>query len=221
MRLYHPDKLSSIQRTLKEALHQNHIEKLRHLSHISSTLSFIKSYGALSPGGQGGPTIRDRTPRPPSASEPVDRSDNQTRNFISALKQKEYGNLDVVYQDIDLINIEGDLEISGYRLSDLSGLELCQNLTGLDLSNNNIYDIWMLSQLVLIEELNLSLNRISSIAALETMTHLRILDLSFNDIERIDSLYNLENLEVVNLIRNPIREEQLRPLRRRGVVVVL
>ncbi|NQT24638.1 leucine-rich repeat domain-containing protein [candidate division KSB1 bacterium] len=218
MILYHPDKLLSILKKIEDAYKDGPIETLKHFLHISSTLAFIEKTAAQPSEDQNIQSSNQRADCSPATPTRMDTNDG---SFISALKQKEYGNLDVVYHDGDLINMEGDLELSGYQIQNLSGLELCQNLIELDLSHNTIYDIWALSQLYLIEELNLSSNRIGSIDALESLSHLRILDLSFNDIEDIESLYDLEKLEVVNLIGNPIKEEQLPPLRRRGVVVII
>lgn len=216
MMCYHPDRLSSILKSINSAFNENQIRQLRNFMHISSTLEFIKANKAekTDPGsiwkGQ------SQSSRP----TPVKITDTDILNFMSALKQKEYGNLDVTYFDSDLMSMEGDLELSGYRLRDLSGLELCQNLTCLDLSSNYIDDLWALSQLILIEELNLSSNRIGSITALEPLVNLRILDLSLNEISKIQSLYHLKKLEYVNLVGNPIGEGQLHPLRRRGVIVI-
>lgn len=217
MMCYHPDRHASIMQSIRNAYDRNQTDLLRGHLHIASALHFIRARASESHGQRTPPT----PPKEPSAPRPMHPVDGKSRNFVSALKQKEYGNLNVVYHDVDLAGMEGDLELSGYGIADLTGLELCTNLTGLDVSGNCIHDIWALSALTLIEELDLSRNRIRTIQALESLPYLRIVDLSDNEIEDVRPLYDLEHLEFVNLISNPIHEEALRPLRRRGVVVVI
>lgn len=217
MMRYHPDKQASILKEIQTAYASDQSDRLRMFLHIASALEYVQAQSLKSrePGSQ------QKRGRTPSAPRPMYPTDGKQRNFVSALKQKEYGNLDVVYHDSDLTGMEGDLELSGYGIADLTGLELCTNLTGLDLSGNRIDDIWVLSALTLIEELDLSRNRIRTIQALESLPYLRIADLSFNEIGDVRPLYDLEHLEFVNLIGNPIHKEALRPLRRMGVVVMI
>ena len=140
-------------------------------------------------------------------------------DFKSALKHKEYGNLDVIYQDHDFVQIEGDLELSGYRIDDLSGIELCIHLITLDLSNNEIFDITNLRFLHLLEELDLSYNKVHNIDILSELHYLTHLDLAFNNAEDISSLLQLNRLEYVNVIGNNIPEFQINALKGRGVII--
>ena len=167
-------------------------------------------------------------PHPPDYSRSAEtvrdkakhRKSDATHDFISALKQKEYGNLDVIYSLHDLQNLEGDLELSGYRIIDLSGLEHCGYLTALNLSNNYIYDISQLSSLTLLEHIDLSFNRITRIDALSGMNSLRTADLSFNEIVDISALMNLERLEYINCAGNSVPEFQRYWFQKKGVIIV-
>lgn len=147
-------------------------------------------------------------------------SEANCRNFVEALKHKEYGNLDMVYTTHDLQNMEGDLELSGYGISDLSGLEYCEHLTALDLSGNDIVDISAMASLTLLEEIDLSSNAVSRLDALSGMQYLRILDVAFNRIEDLSPLLELEDLEYVNCIGNSIDPDQIREFREKGVLII-
>jgi len=215
MMRYHPDRLSSIHHEMIKAVKEGKLQALKNFQHLSKTLQFIEDRKESTTS-----QIHNQRSKSSKTSE-MDMSCQGAHTFLSALKQHEYGNLDVVYHDTDLMSLEGDLELSGYGIQDLSGLELCDNLSGLDLSRNRIIDIWALSRLNLIEELNLSCNQITSIHALENMSYLKELDLSYNEIESLEPLYPLQNLAFVNLIGNPIHATQIRPLQQRGVLVIL
>ncbi len=230
--LYHPDRLEFYRKEMARHHSNGEIKNLNQFSHIFQILEEIDKPGSI-------------PSESPSLSVCADQNESSwygdavdwdevvydeaheretfesgVYDFISALKKKEYGNLDVVYRKQDLANTEGDLELSGYNIQDLSGLEFCTNIVTLDLSNNCIFDISQLGYLHLLEELDLSFNQISQIDVLSELEYLKILDLSFNRINNIRPLFDLNRLEYVNLVGNPVQEKQIAILRKKGTVVI-
>jgi hypothetical protein len=92
------------------------------------------------------------------------------------------------------------------HISDLSGLECCINLEGLDLSYNDIVDLTPLTGLTKLWRLNLSYNQINDIQALAGLHNLEELYLGNNNIDNIDILVNFPKLESIDLSRNNISD---------------
>ena len=141
--------------------------------------------------------------------------------FIEAVNDLYLGNLEYELSLSDLQNLEGELDLSGFDLEDLTGAEYCTSITSLNLSANRIYRIHQLSALTQLEVLYLSGNRIDDITFIEGLIELRELDLSFNDIEDISVLLELPKLRYVNLVDNPVRDETvIEELQENGVIVI-
>lgn len=141
--------------------------------------------------------------------------------FIEAVNDLYLGNLEYELTLADLQNLEGELDLSGFELEDLTGVEFCVNITNLNLSGNRIYRIHQLAGLVKLEVLYLSENRIDDITFLEELSELRELDISFNDVEDISVLLELPNLQYVNLVENPVSDETvIEELQEKGVIVI-
>ncbi|MBN2105343.1 leucine-rich repeat protein [bacterium] len=225
---YHPDRHRVYLDQMQKYYLAGETNKLQRFASIFQTLKWIndreKRAGTATAFSSNFSRQARRSEADPEDAEIAslfwEESGPAVRDFISALRHKEYGNLDVVYTPNDLANSEGDLELSGYGISNLSGLECCQNLTGLDLSDNNIDDISALSSLILLQEINLSKNRITRLDALSDMNDLIILDVSFNQIEDLSPLINLNHLEFVNAIGDPVSQKQIDLFRKKGVIVV-
>lgn len=142
-------------------------------------------------------------------------------DFLSAVKAEHLGNLDIELGPADLHYLEGELVLSGYDLSDLDGLEQCVNITVLDLSDNNIDNIYEVQFLQHLQELFLAHNHIVDIDALRELHDLEILDLSLNEIENASALLELSSLRFVNLSGNPLADTGvIADLERRSVVVL-
>ncbi len=217
--MVHPDRQTYHTGRIRQLYSQdgsgNHDEYAR----ILKLDRFIKSYRA----DASGKTKSSGAANASNRSEDVIRRrphPDSLYDFLSALKQKEYGNLDVSYHQIDLENTEGDLELSGYGISDLSGLEYCIHIIQLDLSNNLIGDIHALSSLFFLESIDLSGNRITHLNDLTEMQYLRTLNIAFNEVEDILPLFDLERLEFLNCIGNPVPESRINELRKKGVIVI-
>lgn len=81
-----------------------------------------------------------------------------------------------------------------------------QNLTGLDLSKNQIEDISVLANLTNLTEPYLWGNKIQDISVLANLTNLTKLYLSYNQIQDISALANLTNLTELSLWDNQIQD---------------
>ena len=99
-----------------------------------------------------------------------------------------------------------DLDASEVGISNLTGLELATNLTGLNLEGNRISDISALAGLTNLTSLSLSNNRISDISALAGLTNLTSLSLSNNRISDISALAGLTNLTSLSLSNNMLSD---------------
>lgn len=140
-------------------------------------------------------------------------------DFLSALRRKVYGTLNIEFTQEHLADLE-EIEMADYEIEILDGLEMCQNLTYLDLSRNCITNIAELSNLFLLEEVILAENEISYIDALSCMNSLRILDLANNSINDITPILHLGKLEFVDLSDNPVPLQQIEELRRKKIAVI-
>ena len=230
--LYHPDRLEFYRKEIATHHGNGEIKNLNRFSHIFRILEQIDKPGPIPSESQSRSVYPDQNEHDMygdavdwneviyDAEHERETFENGEYDFISALKEKEYGNVDVVYRKQDLANTEGDLELSGYDIRDLSGLELCTSIVTLDLSNNHIFDITSIGYLHLLEELDLSFNQISQIQVLSELEYLKTLDLSFNHIQDIKALFDLNHLEYINLIGNEIPQNQRDVLRKKEVVVV-
>lgn len=141
--------------------------------------------------------------------------------FIEAVRNSMYGNLFADFLPKDLYYLDGMLDLSGEGIEDLSGMEYCTNITGLNLEGNRISHLYPIEDLVNLDTLYLSRNSIEYIDALAGLSGLKVLDLSFNEIENIEPLYSLPYLEFVNLAGNRgISEAQLKILKERCMVII-
>ncbi len=144
------------------------------------------------------------------------------RGFLDALRMEEQGLANDSIGPELLGSLSGSLDLSGYEIDSLRGLEFCTGLTALNLSSNEITDLEEIVGLVRLEELNVSENRIADIRPLGGLIHLREIDLSFNAVRDLTPLTDLPALEFVNLVGNPVASsDPVETLRERGVIVVL
>ena len=140
-------------------------------------------------------------------------------DFLNALRRKVYGTLNIEFTREDLEDLD-EIEMADYEIETLDGLELCPNLTYLDLSRNCITNIAELSNLFFLEEIILADNEVTYIDALCCINSLRILDLANNSINDISPILHLENLEFVDLTDNPVPLQQIEELRRKKIAVI-
>ncbi|MBN1533123.1 MAG: hypothetical protein JXA20_10710 [Spirochaetes bacterium] len=141
--------------------------------------------------------------------------------FIEAIHRYVFGNLDFTMNSHDIMNLEGELNLSDYEIGDLNGIEHCVNVVSINLSGNSIYRVSPIAALGKLESLFLAENNIDNIDPLAHCASLAELDLSYNDIEDVSALLRLKNLRYVNLIGNPLEDRSvIDELAKRGVLVL-
>lgn len=106
----------------------------------------------------------------------------------------------IVENVLDLSNSEIE------RISQIKGLEECQDLKVLNLADNSLTSLEGLSILKSLEMLQLRNNNIISIKGLENLKNLEFLDLSNNEISEITSLETLIELGALHLDGNHIKK---------------
>lgn len=150
-----------------------------------------------------------------------DLEDDEEYGFIEAVNDLYIGNMEYELSPLDLQNLDGELDLSGFDIDDLAGAEHCVNITTMNLSGNRIVKLHHLAGLVKLESLYLSENNIEDISCLSALTGLRELDLSFNLVEDISVLAGLPFLQYVNLVDNPVKNAQvIDVLSAKGVIVI-
>jgi hypothetical protein len=97
-----------------------------------------------------------------------------------------------------------ELEVEGFLVSDLSGLEALANLETLRLRNNAIVSIAPLAGLTNLRVLDLGENDIVSVASLSNLTQLRELYLDENMIASANAVAGLVQLRILNLAENEL-----------------
>jgi Leucine-rich repeat (LRR) protein len=98
------------------------------------------------------------------------------------------------------------LELYDNKITDISVLSTLTNLTELYLDNNKITDISVLSTLTNLTELKLNNNKITDISILSILTNLTELELNNNQITDINGLSTLTNLTKLYLHDNKITD---------------
>ncbi|SDN65268.1 Leucine Rich repeat-containing protein [Psychrobacillus sp. OK028] len=98
----------------------------------------------------------------------------------------------------DLANFE-TIDLTGYGLENLQGVEVLENTESLFLANNNLSDITSLKHLEKLKFLELSNNKITSIEALQDLTNLNNLILNGNPINDFTTISKLEHLTFLSL----------------------
>ena len=111
---------------------------------------------------------------------------------------------------------EKTLSFPSCGITSLSGLERMEKLEDLDLSGNeliNLFSFEITPSRFTLRKLNLSGNRIQSVTSLTGLTALEELNLSGNLIESVVPLAQLTGLKRLNLSGNPIPDESIAALR--------
>ncbi len=148
-----------------------------------------------------------------------EESDYAARSFLTVLKRRVYGNLNVDFPTYLMEDLE-EIEMADYELEFLDGIESCRYARAVDLSNNNLTDITELGTLRQIERLYLSNNHVGNIDALSNLIVLQVLDISYNDVDDLSPLFELSHLSYLNVMGNRIPSWQLEKLHLKGIAVV-
>jgi Leucine-rich repeat (LRR) protein len=143
-----------------------------------------------------------------------------SRSFLTALKRRVYGNMNVDFPMYLLEDLE-EIEMADYDIESLDGIEACRYARVVDLTNNNLTDITELGDLRQVERLYLANNHIGFIDPLSNLTVLQVLDISYNDVDDLTPLFDLSHLNYLNVMGNRIPPWQLETLQLKGVTVVM
>lgn len=236
MQIFHPDKHQAIINEIEAHYLNNSIEELTRLRNIylvdyASIVMETNPYPSRDESysfsredfGYGEFNVRDDEFEDLAEREefPGGEGGVHEYNFTRAVNDLFFGNLDRCLSLSDLNNLYGELDLSDFEINDLSGIEHCANLTGLNLSTNRIAGIGRLSGLRRLEFLYISDNEIEDIGALRDLIRLVELDISFNSISDISVLLELNNLKYVNLINNPVSDKTtIHKLLKKGIIVI-
>ncbi|MDF1576214.1 MAG: hypothetical protein P1P86_13580 [Bacteroidales bacterium] len=230
--LYHPDRLSQNLEQLEKARNSEDFEALYSMSHILTVQNLEPGHVILSS------VITDEDLAEEfgwddsadgysyfMAGEEFEGEEDEDsgmdpRSFVSVLKRRVYGNLNVDFPMYLLEDME-EIEMADYELEDLDGISACHYARAVDLSNNNLTDITELGELRQVERLYLSNNQIGLIDALYNLTVLQVLDISYNDVDDLSPLFELSHLTYLNVMGNRIPAWQLEKLQLQGVSIVV
>ncbi len=227
---YHPDRLTQSLKQLEKAYGDGDFEALYAMSHILTVQNLEPEHVTLSSviteedlaeefgwdaGTDGFSYFMDQDAYEEEESE----LDYTSRSFLSALKRRVYGNLNVDFPMYLLEDLE-EIEMADYELENLEGIEGCRYARVVDLSNNNLTDLSELSDLHQVERLYLANNHISWIDPISNMTVLQVLDISYNDVDDISPLFELSHLSYLNVMGNRVPDWQLEQLQVKGVTIV-
>lgn len=229
--LYHPDRLRQSLEQMEDAYKKGDFEALYGMSHILTvqnlepekvTVSSIITEEDLAEEfgwdeeADGYSYFMDKEQDP----EEEDELGTINRSFLTTLKRRVYGNLNVDFPIYLLEDLE-EIEMADYEIESLDGIEACRYTRVVDLTNNNLTDLTELGELRQLERLYLANNHIGMIDSLSNLTVLQVLDISYNDIDDLTSLFDLSHLSYLNVMGNRIPAWQLEKLQLKGVTVVV
>ena len=228
--LYHPDRLSQNLDSLEKAYKDGDFELLFTMSHILTVKNLEPEHVMLSSvlteedlaeefGWDDSADGFSYFTADETYEETGEDHGIGVRSFLSVLKRRVYGNLNVDFPVYLLEDLE-EIEMADYELEDLDGIAACRYARAVDLSNNNLTDISELGELHQVERLYLSNNQIGLVDALCNLTVLQMLDISYNDVDDISPLFELSHLSYLNVMGNRIPSWQLEKLQLKGVTIV-
>jgi len=231
--IYHPDKGNRYRKEIDEIIKSGRLENMQQYSHIlqiqdidltatteeiAEDIDYVPEY-QLDDDDPGFNYFYDSDDEQ-FEHEPESYIDTDPDNsFLAAIKRKYYGSKDIHLPHQYLEDLE-EIEMAEYEIELLDGIELCKYVKVLDLSGNNISDIYSLKDLGYLEELDLSYNQIGIIDVLVKLKNLRILDLSNNFVDDLSPLFDLNRLEYVNVIGNAVPPDHISFLKENGVIVI-
>ncbi len=229
--LYHPDRLRQNLELLEKAYKADDFESLYSMSHILTVQNLEPGHVALSSvlteedlaeefgWDEGADGFSYFMAEEEPEQDEYEDSGLERRSFLSVLKRRVYGNLNVDFPMYLLEDLE-EIEMADYELEDLDGISACHYARAVDLSNNNLTDISELGELRQVERLYLSNNQIGLIDVLNMLSVLQVVDISYNDVDDISPLFELNYLSYLNVMGNRIPAWQLEKLQLKGVSIV-
>jgi hypothetical protein len=235
LKLYHPDRTRYYLRFIRENYHAGNLDPLHDLEHIfqieqldfsdlpSSCMNEDIDYSPEEVWDDSDPGFDVFEADLMTSQDEFEEASGviwDQNDFASAVKRKIYGHMDIDLPVYLLEDLE-DIEMAEYEIDSLEGVRFCKYAVTMDLSGNNIDDITEIAECRFLRELYLSHNQISIIDALSNLEAMTQLDLSYNLVDDLSPLFTLEHLEYVNIIGNPVPEEQVDQLKKKGILVVI
>ncbi len=126
-----------------------------------------------------------------------------SNNLKLALSKKF--NIPISEITIEFMKTLKEIDLYGYNIKDIRGIEFAINASYINLSRNNIYDASHLGKLKNLVNLDLNENKIENIDFLKKMKNLRSIGLESNNIKILPKLKN-PNLTMLNLDNNSISD---------------
>ncbi len=234
LKLYHPDKTKYYIDLIQENYHAGNLDHLQDLKHIflveqmdfatmrSAYIDEDIDYHPDEVWDESDPgfTYFDEDSMNLSDDLPGDTAEKQIDDdFLSAVKRKIYGNLEIDLP-VHLLEDLEEIEMAEYEICSLDGIRFCKYAVTMDLSGNHINDLTEIRECKLLKELYLSHNEISIIDPIIQLADLTQLDLSYNQVDDLTPLFRLQKLEYVNLLGNPVPEKQIEFLKKKGIFIV-
>lgn len=227
---YHPDRLKPSLERLEKSFKEGDFETMFSMSHIlhvknlepgQVTISSIITDEDLAEefGWDGAEDGYSYFMDQEEDQELDDEMELISRSFLTALKRRVYGNLNVDFPVYLLEDLE-EIEMADYELDSLDGIEACRYVKAVDLTNNNLTDLTELGHIRQVERLYLANNHIGMIDALSNLIVLQVLDISYNDVDDLSPLFELTHLNYLNVMGNRVPSWQLEKLQMKGVRVV-
>ncbi len=228
--LYHPDRLSQSLDSLEKAYREGDFEALFIMSHILTVQNLESGHVMLSSvlteedlaeefGWDDSADGYSYFMADDEYEEEDEDSGFDVRTFLSVLKRRVYGNLNVDFP-VYLLEDLDEIEMADSELEDLDGISACHYARAVDLSNNSLTDITELGLMRQVERLYLSNNHLGLIDALSNLRVLQVLDISYNDVDDISPLFELSHLTYLNVMGNRIPSWQLEKLQLQGITIV-
>jgi hypothetical protein len=147
-------------------------------------------------------SIQNTSAMPNDAKALINEAKERNSTFLSLANCDL---LEIPAELIELTSLEV-LELVNNQISDISLLSSLTRLTALYLRINNITDITPLRPLVNLSDLDLATNKISDIGPLQPLTKLHTLYLYNNQIQDLTPLQSLSNLKELYLKNNQVKD---------------
>ena len=134
------------------------------------------------------------------------------RTNLYNLKLKTFTEQDV--EDYCLLNnINPDniteLDLNNNELTDISGIKLFKNLKQLNTGYNKLTDISVLKDLINLTELYIHNNKITDISVLKKLIKLEKLHMGYNKIKDISVLSNFKNIKTLYIDNLQLESDQI------------
>lgn len=126
-----------------------------------------------------------------------------SNNLKLALSKKF--NMPISEINIDFMKTLKEIDLHGYNIKDIKGIEFAINATYINLARNNIHNASYLGKLKNLVHLDLNENKIEDIGFIKKMKNLKSVGLESNNIKNLPKLTN-PNLTMLNLDNNNISD---------------